>query len=939
LRPKVRHAKPDTKSSPLSNSNSNKNKNKKHLSTNTFKIDITDTMAILDKNEPIMTTCYTKNPNTSDTQSSTSKVKTNLAKTKTNPTEPSPLYDNWDPITGSIKGKLQPFPTKAELILKGFGRPSLNHSFTREKHFDDILIHLFKSQYLDPQSKRKLRDCHPLYDHLTKIIYTLKHHDFSPLTQLDPDYATQTHIPTHRVKNFLAAAVHYDFHIPSVYRYLGGNYTAAYRDIPEILKHLKNVIPDHIYDDVKRIFTTGTPRIFQAESTRANFDTYKKYGNHATINKYKEKVLALMNKEERNSYVMVFPCWLTRFIPDMHLTPQSIVVIPGKNDRLVFDGSAKLEWDSLPVNCMTHTHNEPDLIYGTTWNRHLTQIWNLRISYPDEDILVFDDDVSGAFRHAKHNPDIAAAISFVIGELLYIPTGQTFGSNTSPANFEPIARARTILASHLEGQTNLQEKHKEILDKVTFSEPPTPTTTFVKATKDTIHTGVFDKNGKKKKSQHNMFVDDNLMANILRLMKQTMAASIESLLIILGFKEIDKRRFALSLDKYFKTMCSYKREQLGLLVNTRAMIVSLPPSKIDKLIKILTNWHSGRKSYTLRDIAELTGGLLHAAQIAPWAKYLFIAIQDSVRASLRMNTKLNNANKKIVQYRKFIAEENLGPAFKTRAEFYRGKLTQEIWNNSKRTFINRTMKAELLMIRQILSQPEKFRWSSPIAHLIDRIADYSAWGDSSLYGAGGFSLDLKFWWQLDWPKDIQGRNIKTIKTRDPKTGETISINALEYATVLINYAAATDAVALITDPTAPQFPVLLNWADNTAAISWTKKMCKSSEGGKALSRILCSQMINNKLGLNASHVAGVDNVIADRISRVHTTNTNPEFDILMQEFPNLQYCRRYHPSPNLVSQISQALLSGLVVDPTNPQPKGHFAPARDTSSNSATNTK
>eukprot|EP00978_Attheya_sp_CCMP212_P037556 scaffold178364_cov47-Attheya_sp.AAC.1 len=178
-----------------------------------------------------------------------------------------------------------------------------------------------------------------------------------------------------------------------------------------------------------------------------------------------------------------------------------------------------------------------------------------------------------------------------------------------------------------------------------------------------------------------------------------MAASIESLLIILGFSsETDKRRFALSLDKYFKTMCSFEREQLGLLVNTRDMIVSLPQSKIEKLITILSNWHSGRKSYTLREIAKLTGGLLHAAQIVPWAKYLFIAIQDSVRASLRMNTKLQNANKKIVKYKKIIADEHLGPAFKTRADFYRGKLAQELWNNKNRTFINRTMKAELLMI-------------------------------------------------------------------------------------------------------------------------------------------------------------------------------------------------------------------------------------------------
>eukprot|EP00978_Attheya_sp_CCMP212_P006291 scaffold14246_cov46-Attheya_sp.AAC.2 len=79
-----------------------------------------------------------------------------------------------------------------------------------------------------------------------------------------------------------------------------------------------------------------------------------------------------------------------------------------------------------------------------------------------------------------------------------------------------------------------------------------------------------------------------------------------------------------------------------------------------------------------------------------------------------------------MHYKKFIADEHPGPAFKTRADFYRGKLAQELWNNKKRTFINRTMKAELLMIRQILSQPDKFKWSSAIAHLVDRLADYAA---------------------------------------------------------------------------------------------------------------------------------------------------------------------------------------------------------------------
>jgi hypothetical protein len=160
----------------------------------------------------------------------------------------------------------------------------------------------------------------------------------------------------------------------------------------------------------------GTPRIFQAESSQKNFETYGEYANHSSIKKYKDRAEMLINKEERNCYVMVFLCWIACFVPDSHLARQSILVICGKNDRLAFDGSTKLEWDSvLPVNCMTNAANEPDLIYGTCWNKHLICIHNLRIFYPKKEIELFDNDASGAFLHAKHGPDIAPAISFVIG--------------------------------------------------------------------------------------------------------------------------------------------------------------------------------------------------------------------------------------------------------------------------------------------------------------------------------------------------------------------------------------------------------------------------------------------------------------------------------------------------------------------------------------------
>ena len=54
--------------------------------------------------------------------------------------------------------------------------------------------------------------------------------------------------------NFAAALLHYDFHIPSVIRYAGNNYTASYRDINWILNKIKSIVPPETYDEVERVF-------------------------------------------------------------------------------------------------------------------------------------------------------------------------------------------------------------------------------------------------------------------------------------------------------------------------------------------------------------------------------------------------------------------------------------------------------------------------------------------------------------------------------------------------------------------------------------------------------------------------------------------------------------------------------------------------------------
>eukprot|EP00957_Ditylum_brightwellii_P123928 9446584-Ditylum_brightwellii.AAC.1 len=87
-----------------------------------------------------------------------------------------------------------------------------------------------------------------------------------------------------------------------------------------------------------------------------------------------EKVSKVMNKEDRNYYLIPFPYWMTRLIPHIHITPQGLIVKPGKNDRLVFDGSIKINWDSKPVNSMTYVKFEPEVSFGQALPKNLIRI-------------------------------------------------------------------------------------------------------------------------------------------------------------------------------------------------------------------------------------------------------------------------------------------------------------------------------------------------------------------------------------------------------------------------------------------------------------------------------------------------------------------------------------------------------------------------------------
>ncbi len=163
-------------------------------------------------------------------------------------------------------------------------------------------------------------------------------------------------------------------------------------------------------------------------------------------------------------------------------------------------------------------------------------------------------------------------------------------------------------------------------------------------------------------------------------------------------------------------------------------------------------------------------------------------------------------------------------------------------HHSKYKFaINLSMRQEIEFFRNKLQPNLTILWETSIAHVIPRTPTATAFGDSCLKGAGGYSIELGFWWHIDFPEEVKCQTI--LFKPNNKEGSLISINVLEFVTVIINYIASLHVITSINF-TDDQRPVLLNVTNNTSALSWTTGARRKSKIG---CRLAPSQNANREL--------------------------------------------------------------------------------------------
>jgi len=512
--------------------------------------------------------------------------------------------------------------------LLDFGPPSaaelyrvipqrISHTYKAEANFHSVIFVMLRRGWLDDTrwvgasaAKLVLRHLHPDVEALVDNVPRLLRVPFMSLRSPRLGFDQQTSISKQRVHLLAACAVHYNLDFGLVVRFLSHEYMAKWRNVDAIIGHVRDLVSPSDLDHIERILTIGCPAAFNWEEPAVNKEIFVCQAASAPLACHRAVVEKALNKEERNSHIIPFPRYLVRASTVAHHVPQCIIQKEGKKDRLVWDGSTKLSAAEIVMNEVTNIDLEPDITFGLIYTLFLIWIWNLRISFPNDDIVLAFIDISSCFRWPRVFPCLAGAFGFIIGAIFYAANAMVFGSVASASSWEPFRRAISALAESYFDRPDILEQHSGLLQSLNIAEPDIDfDVPIVPASPCSTNRGIFV-DGPIRRTPHFIYVDDDLMADTIPRMPSTLASVVHAVYNILGWPQPLLRPSAVAQDKWDTMRIATRQVLLGLVFDTRAMTVGITLQFRAETIALLrSSWHDARRSFTVKDIAILIGKL------------------------------------------------------------------------------------------------------------------------------------------------------------------------------------------------------------------------------------------------------------------------------------------------------------------------------------------
>ena len=113
--------------------------------------------------------------------------------------------------------------------------------------------------------------------------------------------------------------------------------SAKYRHdfLPTTFARLKAFLEPELLEAYKRVITSGASCHLFTETTRVISLLNLHKGNHKSIKENLDKVMSVMNKEEKNNYVIPLDAWLAKLIPHSFFTHQHLLQKAQKKDQRI----------------------------------------------------------------------------------------------------------------------------------------------------------------------------------------------------------------------------------------------------------------------------------------------------------------------------------------------------------------------------------------------------------------------------------------------------------------------------------------------------------------------------------------------------------------------------------------------------------------------------
>lgn len=141
---------------------------------------------------------------------------------------------------------------------------------------------------------------------------------------------------------------------------------------------------------------------------------------------------------------------------------------------------------------------------------------------------------------------------YIIGHMLFLQCGLTFGSDFRPTSWEIVRHIIEELEQSLFKDTSLRTKHRKYLDKLKWhADFGSKKANFTPAPADTLNQGIPSSEENLDDTPHHIFVNDDIYTTLYNIMiiEQTIAASIEAMFILLEDSDFSQHQDHISWDK------------------------------------------------------------------------------------------------------------------------------------------------------------------------------------------------------------------------------------------------------------------------------------------------------------------------------------------------------------------------------------------------------